>query len=48
MFKKLPSTKVGCKKIFSSKRMWKALVHNNNGNGRAKNIDFAKYIYLDN
>jgi hypothetical protein len=48
MFKKLHSTRVGCKKIFSSKRMLKDLVHNNNGNGKAKNIDFSKYIYLHN
>jgi hypothetical protein len=36
------SIRVGCKKIFSNKKMWKDLVHNNTGNGRDKNIDSSK------
>jgi hypothetical protein len=44
MSKKSPSIKVGCKKIFGRKRMWKDLMHNNSGNGRDKNIDFSKKI----
>jgi hypothetical protein len=39
MSKKSPSIRVDYKKIFSTKRMWRDLVHNNSGNGRDKNID---------